>query len=63
MKTFKDETRELFDWSTEELTRIDKEYPDNLQKGLDGPGDFERKKHFREYNKRLFELKAKYNIQ
>ena len=61
MNSFEDEADELFDWSTKELERIDKEYPGEPGV-LDGPQMAENKKHFREYNRRLLALKDKYGI-
>ena len=49
----------LFDWSTGELDRIDKEFP-YVSGGLDGEGVVARKTHFKEYNRRLAILKMKY---
>ena len=62
MKTYEAEKRQLFDWSTGELERIDKKYLSIPQHGLDGAEVVERKEHFQEYNRRLKELKAKYKV-
>jgi len=51
--------QELFNWSTVELERIEKEYP-YIPGVLDGRGVVEQKLHFKEYNKRLAALKEKY---
>ena len=53
------EMKALFDWSTDELSRIESEYPDIIG-ALDGLGDRARKLHFAEYNNRLAALKNKY---
>ena len=63
MKTFDEEKKELFDWSTKVLKHIDTKYPYIPGRiMLDGPEDAERKEHFREYNRRLADLKAKHGI-
>ena len=63
LSDFQTEYERLFDWSTKELERIDEKYPFEKGVGLDGPEVIEQKEHFREYNKRLLALKAKYNIE
>ena len=55
------EMQDLFDWSTNELKRIDEAYPDVIGV-LDGQGEQMRKLHFQEYNARLLALKEKYAI-
>ena len=52
----------LFDWSTVELERIDREYPD-IPGALDGPSCQAQKLHFKEYNKRLAILKEQYTTE
>jgi len=61
LNNYDEERKKLFDWSTQELIRIEKEFP--LEPGLDGQAVLENKNHFREYNKRLLELKEKYGIK
>jgi|GEM_PF-6634794 len=54
------EMNALYDWSTVELKRIEKSHPD-IQGALGGSaGSKERKAHFKEYNRRLDAIKAKY---
>ena len=61
MKIPDNEMNVLYDWSTIELERIEKEYPD-VQGAMGGSSaSKERKAHFKEYNRRLDVLKEKYN--
>jgi len=57
---YNEEKKKLFDWSTEELRLIDEKYP--YKGGFDGEDVVRRKEHLKEYNKKLLELKKKYNI-
>ena len=59
MKTFKSEHRELLDWYMKESDRLD-----NIPyKGLDGPGEAERRQIKSEYHKRFKELKDNYCLE
>jgi len=62
MKIPEIEMKALYDWSTAELERIEKEYPP-MSGSLDGQYVVEEKKHFNEYNKRLDALKKKYEAE
>jgi len=59
MKIPDNEMQALFDWSTDELERIEREYP--YASGiLDGRGVAAQKEHFKEYNNRLASLEEQY---
>ena len=60
MKIPDNEMQILFDWSTGELERIEKEYPDVRGSFGGNAGGVARKKHFKEYNRRLDILKVQY---
>jgi len=52
----------LYDWSQRELERIEKEHP-VIRGALGGNAASKaRKEHFKEYNKRLEILKARYAV-
>ena len=61
MKTFETERKELHDW----IDTKNKEYSEQIKKdttrGHDSPLDYERRQVVKEYNRRLTELKEKYN--
>ena len=62
MKIPENEMNFLYDWSTDELERIEKTFPD-VQGALGGSAcSKERKAHFKEYNRRLDALKLKYAL-
>ena len=61
MKTYESERKELHEWiDLKNKEQYEAEKKDTTR-GRDGPLDSERRKVVDEYNRRLRELKAKYN--